>query len=148
MTKKNRKLRYVGTADEVDMRPVVGLAGKETDEALKFIFYPVGSKIDPAAGNRQAFDGVEVTENQALAILTSPYRVWGFADITDDPSGATPEQFAEQTGTVVAFLERAVPPLAEPDGTVAGGYAVAPVIVSPDAPTAKDEAAGTGKRTK
>lgn len=78
-----RKLRYVGTADKVDMRPVVGRAGDDSPTGLKFVFYARTSKTNRKEGERQHAEGVEVSDKDAMEILTSPHRVWGFEDITD-----------------------------------------------------------------
>lgn len=90
----SRRLRFDGDHDSVDMRPVVGFKPGtdeyDSEEAQKFVFYPPRSKTNPLAGARQFRDGVAMTEEQALEILTSPYRVWGFSDITHlfDEDGA------------------------------------------------------------
>lgn len=113
---KDRVLKYVGPADRLDLRPVVGLAGEETDEARKFIFHRYGSRVDPTAGERQYREGVTVTEQQALALLTHPDILGGFADVTED---APPLE-------EVRVLEAPVVPT--PQGDAITGYETAPTI--------------------
>ena len=113
-----RKLRYTGTADMVDMRPVVG------KDSEKFVFYSRRSKRNPKEGERQHLEGVEVSNDDALAILTSPHRVWGFEDITD---AANP------------VVEGQGP---EPQGTPETGYPVEPLV------PAEEPKGGKAKATK
>jgi hypothetical protein len=81
-----RTLKNVSNADELDMRPAVGLAGDESEKARKFVFYPAGSKVNPREAERQAREGVEMTDDQALAILTSPHGIGGWVDMTKPAS--------------------------------------------------------------
>jgi len=87
-----RRLAYLGSFERVDMRNVVG------KEDPKFIFF---GALDPAKIRRRTLEevrtaaeqhanGVEVTNDQALAILTSPNAPAGFYDFTEkDPQPAT-----------------------------------------------------------
>jgi hypothetical protein len=77
-----RTLKNVSNADELDMRPAVGLAGDESEKGRKFVFYPAGSKVNPREAARQAAEGVEMTDEQALTILTSPHGIGGWVDMT------------------------------------------------------------------
>lgn len=105
-----RKIAYLGEFERVDMRAVVGMAGDESDEARKYIFY---GRVDPARArrrtadeqreaNRQHTEGVEVTNERALNILTSRDTPAGFYDLTDaeaQPSTAADAQ-AVAPGTI------------------------------------------------
>lgn len=93
-----RQLAYLGPMARVDMRQVVGFKlDDESDKAKKFIFF---GKVAPAVharrsdddrreAERQHREGVEMTNDQALAILTAPDRPTGFADLTDQAKPAT-----------------------------------------------------------
>lgn len=78
-----RKLRYVGTLDRDDLRPVVG------KDQEKFVFHSRTSKVDRKAGELQYAEGVEMADADALELLTHPVYGVRFLDITDlDPADA------------------------------------------------------------
>ncbi len=127
---KTRILKFIGTADKLDMRPAVGLADDDSDEAKKFIFYRLGTRSSDEDAQKiaaqQWADGVEVTEDQALAILTNENRLWGFADVTN-AAGSKDTMFAEDVlgkanveGVVLGANALTTP--VQPAGDIETGY--------------------------
>lgn len=148
-----RTLAYLGPMTRVDMRQTVGYAlDDDSDKAKKFIFF---GKVSEAVNSRRSVDdqkeaarqhreGVQMTDDQALAILTAPQRPDGFADLTDQPTAATAADRQalgqDQIDQRLADLPGAVP-------TVLGAteYEVA-TTVDEDEARAKAEAKAAGSK--
>lgn len=112
---KGRVIKYLGSLDALDMRPALGLVGDESEEARKFVFYRVGSRVDPDAGARQRHEGVEMTDEQALLLVTHPDIVGLFVDATPD---------ADPLAGALAEVD--APPPVAPGGDTRTGYETAP----------------------